>query len=332
MSTFSSITACDSRMIRKKFNPIDEVGPFDRNAIGIFKWLIGGKTIQVDKKNKTPRDANFTALVSVCCNAPPHIPDPTDGMWRRMLIVPWRVKVKGKRDIGRDDPEWWYKNVNMASVLNWSLAGLKQLIANNYEFTHSALVDAAKEAFKEEGNSALRWLKENCVATKRGRIKAEDLYREYSEHCLRTNRHRVGDTAFGREVTRVFPGSESKPIREVGSAQARYRIGVRKQPVGIAFTWGYAIDVLNKAHEAGVPGLLDPETTECVNRYTGEHFGWADELVKPPHPPRTGTPFAETGLKPTFEGQQIGAGQTAAVTTQGVVVVVGAEAKPISSP
>src|SRR5262249_35352780 len=71
----------------------DGLGELDRCAEGKLKWFTAGSQVTIDRKGIAPLEVVPTAKLMFNTNAPPKFSDRTDGVWRRLILMPFRVKI-----------------------------------------------------------------------------------------------------------------------------------------------------------------------------------------------------------------------------------------------
>ncbi len=189
----------------KLANFCGDAGEIDKVAEGHVKAFTSGNRMNFDRKGEAPIDATPTARLMVSCNNVPRFSDRTDGIWRRMVLVPFRTKIQPhERIIGMDKREWWEASGELPAIFNWALLGLARL-REQKRFTVSRVAEEAKENFREEFNPARAFLKESCEVSSTGMVVASMLYRIYCD-WIKENGHRpLSEKQFGREVSRCFP-------------------------------------------------------------------------------------------------------------------------------
>jgi P4 family phage/plasmid primase-like protien len=253
-------------------NLADECERFNEAIEGRIKWYTNGKALAFEFKGKDKFDAHPTARLVVACNTPPRIADKTDGMWRRMVYLPFTRKIAADRKIADlDSFKWWEANVNMSAVLGWALAGLARLRANNWRFTQAVSSIEAKESFSTvrldyDYDPAAMFLRESVAADPEGRdIASADLFDRYREWCSRGGFHPLNSINFGVEVKRLFPDADSKP-RKVKGQVAKYWHGLRK--------WAPEPDPL--VDWSGIWNFGTPQAI-CSEPIDYENFTWTEE-------------------------------------------------------
>jgi P4 family phage/plasmid primase-like protien len=208
----------------KLLNASDEVGEYDRTAEHIVKWFVGGQPILFEEKNKDPFTAIPTARLQVACNAFPRVADKTDGVWRRMLLLPFTRKIPAEKRIGgMDKPEWWTRNANLSGILAWALAGLRRLREQG-RFTKPRSSEEGKAELRRESNPVSLFFEEYVMPG--GWIVAPELYSRYRQWGVESGVQPLSAVAFGREVRRFYPDAESATAR-VGKKKMRTWDGIQ---------------------------------------------------------------------------------------------------------
>jgi P4 family phage/plasmid primase-like protien len=114
----------------KLANIVSEVGELDKAAEGILKSFTSGDPMLFEQKYKPLFHALPTARLILACNNRPRFSDRSSGLWRRMILMPFRVTI-AEDDPGRvfnmDKPEWWIESGELPGILNWAFAGLDRL-------------------------------------------------------------------------------------------------------------------------------------------------------------------------------------------------------------
>ena len=196
----------------KLLNAAGDCGEIDKAAEGYIKSFTSGDRMFFDRKGVAGLNCRPTARLMISCNTRPRFSDRSDGVWRRMLLIPWRIKIiKAQRIKGMDKVEWWQKSGELPGIFNWAVRGLHRLRAQK-DFTDSQVMDDALADYKSEVNPARQFLVETCSAGEEGsKTYSKELYEGYCKWC-RQNGHNypLSDMQFGKEVKRNFPNSEKK--------------------------------------------------------------------------------------------------------------------------
>jgi phage/plasmid-associated DNA primase len=146
-------------------------------------------------------------------NNRPRFNDRSEGLWRRMAVIPFNRRVEvAERVFGMDKPEWWKASGELPGVFNWALAGLIRLRRNG-RFIEPEKSKEALEDYKTEVNPARAFLEANCETNHMASIPAMELYDAYKKWCHERNYRPLGERVFGKEVFRVFPVTRKARVR-----------------------------------------------------------------------------------------------------------------------
>lgn len=194
-----------TRTVGKLATFCGDAADLDKVAEGHIKAFTSGNRMMFDKKNLDPFEEYPTARLMVSCNSVPRFTDRTDGIWRRMVLMPFRTKIaQAERIFGMDKADYWRASGELAAIFNWALCGLHRM-RQQKGFTVSAVCEAAKRAFREELNPAMVFLKEHLELQDGGVISSKLLYELYGAWIQSVGHHKLSERQFGRELMRCFP-------------------------------------------------------------------------------------------------------------------------------
>src|SRR5262249_17965705 len=141
-------------------------------------------------------------------NEVPRFGDKSDGIWRRLLILPFNhVIPEDDRTPGMDKAGFWEESGELPGVLNWALEELRELIKETkWRFpTPKACRDALNQ-HRFDSNPARAFLNDHV-----GRhddldrtITKPEMYHEYKQWCMTNGRKAAADNTFAGEVKRYF--------------------------------------------------------------------------------------------------------------------------------
>jgi P4 family phage/plasmid primase-like protien len=210
-----------TQTLGKLANIASEVGDLDKAAEGILKAFTAGDRMTFDRKGISPVEAMPTARLVLATNNRPRFTDRSGGLWRRMLLMPLQVQIQAhERVYGMDKPAWWVKENELPGIFNWAVAGLKRLRQTN-RFTESRVCQEALDQYREECDPARTFLNESYQADPNGQVVTTVLYQQYKDWCDVNNYRPLASGHLGREVKRVFPGSDK---RKVGTKEHRHYV------------------------------------------------------------------------------------------------------------
>ncbi len=161
------------------------------------KSLTGGDTVQARVIYGSPFRLKPTWKLHVACNHRPVVRGTDDGIWRRLLLVPWSQRF----DEERADKRLGEKlREELPGVLNWMVAGLTRWKAQG--LMPPECVAVATKGYAEENDAIGRWLEERTLKATHARAEVGALYRDFSHWCDERGEHAVSSTRLGLELER----------------------------------------------------------------------------------------------------------------------------------
>ncbi|MDK8186709.1 MULTISPECIES: phage/plasmid primase, P4 family [Sphingomonas] len=140
-------------------------------AEALIKLITGGELIDARHLNKGFFSFLPSFKVTISGNHKPKITGHDDGIWRRVMLVPWDVQI-AKEDIDRQLPEKLRKE--KSGILNWMLKGLIDWRMNGLIEPESVLAATAK--YREQSDQLGRFLDECTRPVEGARSKSSVLF------------------------------------------------------------------------------------------------------------------------------------------------------------
>lgn len=197
-----------AQTLGKQANICADVGQIDIVAEGRLKSFVSADTMMFDRKNMAPVTCSPTAKLMCAWNNRPRISDSSSGPWRRMLLIPFRVKIQDHEVVSGMDKTWWWKQQGeMPGIFNWALHGAIKLRRQG-KFTIPNSVRQSIEEYKIESNPILQFFQECVVAERDAEVASSKIYGRYKEWCDESGHRPFSLTAFAKELKRNFPESE----------------------------------------------------------------------------------------------------------------------------
>lgn len=209
--------------IGKMANISGDAGEIDHVAEGKLKMFTGNDSMEFDRKNRDPIDIKVTAKLMAAWNTRPKIKDKTDGVWRRMILMPFRKQILKEKIVrGMDTPEWWLESGETCGILKWALIGLNRLRMNG-DFSHSQICEDNLTGYKIETNPASEFLLDYIEPDENSYVDCKTVYHWYDYWCKKTNHKPLASGSFGKEISRKFPTVERKRDREQSTGALVWR-------------------------------------------------------------------------------------------------------------
>ena len=179
-----------------------DTGEIDESAEATIKQFTGGDRMYFDRKGVTGLFAYPTARLILATNHDPRFSDTSKGIWRRMIVLPFRVSIPRQRQ----DPQLAVKlKGELPGIFNWAVEGLRDLRRQN-QFTIPLVSQQAWDEFRHESNPAREFLTEHFEAARvEGSMSCAGLYEGYIAWCEGRHLKPLDATRFGKEVRRTFP-------------------------------------------------------------------------------------------------------------------------------
>jgi P4 family phage/plasmid primase-like protien len=206
-------------------NIATEVGEVSRGGEAVLKAFTSGDRMYFDRKGLSGIQALPTARLALAANNLPRFADRSSGIWRRIVLVPYRVVIPE----AQQDPHLLDALLTeLAGVFNWSVVGLRRLQAQGH-FTQPAVCREALDAYRTDSNPARAFLLEFAYLDPKSRWACLLVYEGYRVWCHEHGHPPLDASQFGKEVARSFPevtrkrgprtdGSQPRPYYYVGLA------------------------------------------------------------------------------------------------------------------
>jgi len=186
--------------IGKLANVIFEIGELDRVAEGAFKSFVAGDLQTIDRKNKEPLETRPTARLVVATNRLPRFVDRTDGVWRRLIVVPFNVQIPEER---QDESLLKKLHAELPGILNWALIGLCML-RQQRRFPKVEACATALQAYRLESNPTMQFLQEFVVHDSTKTLHCTKLFQCYRSWMRENGYRALGASEFGKELNRTY--------------------------------------------------------------------------------------------------------------------------------
>lgn len=186
-----------------------------------FKKLVSGEYINCQFKYKDEFKFKNMAKLLFSMNKLPEIHDNTDGLHRRLVIIPFLNKFEGKaKDINLDEK----LQSEADGIFMFALKGLKRL-GEQKEFTYSEKVQELLNTYKKE-NNAIMIFADEINKDENGKISKKDLYKAYKDFCFDNGIKEVlTQINFGKELRKIFLDIKEGKITIKGKRENAY-IGI----------------------------------------------------------------------------------------------------------
>jgi putative DNA primase/helicase len=213
-----------AEMFGKLANIGDDIGDeFIPNA-AVFRKLVTGDRISVERKGQDPFEFNNYSKMLFSANNIPRIKDKTGAVQRRLTIIPFDAKFNINDPDFRPYIKYELREQEcMEYLILLALAGLKRVLVNQ-DFTTSDRVQKELDEYEETNNPITGFIKEVGVEEIENEP-TKDIYKRYQLYCDENNLQALSNIEFSRQMKKKF----NFEIVDKNIKGKKYRIFERKK-------------------------------------------------------------------------------------------------------
>ena len=183
------------------------------------KALTGGDRIVARPLYGDPVTFEPSHTLTLVTNHRPEVQGSDDGIWRRLLLIPWTVSVPGPEQ-DQDLPDKLVAEAD--GVLAWAVAGC--LDWQRHGLDPPAQVRAATDAYRAESDHLAAFIEDECIVSDTVRVPAGQLREAYQAWCEAAGVDPMTATDLGSQLAeRGYPPAKS------GSKRMRRGIALKAQ-------------------------------------------------------------------------------------------------------
>ena len=187
-------------LVGKLVNFSNEFAHIEPAGESRLKQISGGDDVTINPKGREQYQAKLFCRFVISSNNPPRITDRSDGMWRRLVVLPFPVRIPVAEQRPFDELVGELR-VELPGVLVWALIGLATLRGRRY-FAENEATRSAKEQYKRNSNPARAFLGEFVSITDHDSWEpVAKVYEGYRKYCKASGHSRpLALPQFGIEV------------------------------------------------------------------------------------------------------------------------------------
>lgn len=182
----------------------------------MVKQLCSTDEISAEKKYKDPFHFTPSHTVLLYTNHLPRVGAMDEGIWRRLIVIPFTAKITG--DV-KNYADYLFENAG-EYILKWLIEGAEKVINAGFNITLPTAVKNAISAYMSENDWLTHFLDDKCVVNKDYSEKSGELYREYRSYCTLTGE-------FIRSTTEFYKGLESRGFLKRRTNKGRFICGLK---------------------------------------------------------------------------------------------------------
>ena len=147
----------------------------------VVKQLCSTDEIFAEKKYKAPFAFVPSHTLVLYTNHLPKVGANDDGIWRRLIVIPFNAKIVGDSDI-KNYADFLYEKAG-GYILKWVIEGAKKAIDANFKTVLPKCVQEAIKAYREENDWLGHFIEECCDVDPAFTEKSGELYQKYREYA-----------------------------------------------------------------------------------------------------------------------------------------------------
>jgi putative DNA primase/helicase len=181
-------------LIGKVVNVADDVDAIYLEKSKNLKTMASGNTVGARAIYSQPITLKNTATLIFTANEPPVFKDKSDGIGRRLLIIPFENKVK-ERIYNLD--ELLSTDNAKSYLLNLALKGAKRIYDNKLELSTSETITGATKQYYLDNDSVLAYLNDYPSINNNP---VSSTYEAYEDYCEESNLKAISRAKFTRRL------------------------------------------------------------------------------------------------------------------------------------
>ncbi|MDO4680926.1 MAG: phage/plasmid primase, P4 family [Aerococcus sp.] len=217
--TYAASIRADSLMVKNKPTPGNDIARLQgarmvtssepnegfRFDEGLIKQLTGGD--KVTARFLYGEDFEFVPKFKlwITTNHKPIIRGTDDGIWRRMILIPFEVQIpldKVDKDLKpkllREGP----------GILDWIIEGYRKWQKEGLNSPQSII--QASQDYRTDMDVLEHFIQDECERVEGGRAPAGDLYRHYKVWADESGEYKMNKNMFGKKMKEKFPNVRPK--------------------------------------------------------------------------------------------------------------------------
>ncbi len=151
------------------------------------KQLCSTDDVFAEKKYKDPFSFKPCHTLVLYTNHLPRVSASDDGIWRRLIVIPFNAKITGKSDI-KNYGEYLFDNAG-ESILAWVIEGARKVIELDYQIPVPACVQNAIDEYRSQNDWFGHFLADKCEVDDSYKESSSALYQTYRNYSLDCNEY-----------------------------------------------------------------------------------------------------------------------------------------------
>ncbi|MDY0297005.1 MAG: phage/plasmid primase, P4 family [Acidobacteriota bacterium] len=186
-------------LVNKLINLYADLPPLNLKGIGIFKSLVSGDYVSVEKKFGQAFNYRNKAKMIFSCNQLPRVQGAGPDYFRRLIIIPFTASFQGKEDRTLEGRLTTPRE--LSGILNRALKGLHRLLMNEGRYSVPPSCQRALDAYKGDLDPMLEFFIRHKIKRSDHRfMPGKDIYQLYMEWSKKNEQPQLSLTAFNKQI------------------------------------------------------------------------------------------------------------------------------------
>lgn len=188
-----------ARLSKARFVTSSEPNEGFRFDEGLIKQLTGGDKVTARFLYAEEFEYQPKFKIWVSTNHKPIIRGTDDGIWRRLILIPFEVQIPEEKV----DKDLKYKLLRESpAILNWMTEGAYMWMQEGLKMPDK--LKEASQAYRTEMDVVEQFIEEKCKRTENVRETGKALYEEYKKWADENNEYKMDKNKFGKKLKEKF--------------------------------------------------------------------------------------------------------------------------------
>lgn len=204
-----------TQLLGKLLNIADDLPARPLKDVGVFKQLLGGSSLEAERKFGARISFRNTAKFIFAANQMPAVSEDTIAFYRRFLFIEFSNMIEKPRDQKEILSEIMSEE-EKSGLLNILLYFIVPKLIKHNDFTYAKSVDIIAEQYQKHSNTAKLFLEKMLEYDPVGTIRKEDLWDAYQHFCGEKGLVMVSQKAFWSTFKEEFTQVVEQQYQENG--------------------------------------------------------------------------------------------------------------------
>ncbi len=161
----------------------------------VVKQLCSTDAIYAEKKYKDPFRFDPSHMLVLYTNHLPKVSSSNDeGIWRRLIVIPFKAHIVGASDI-KNYADYLFENAGPA-IMKWIIEGALVAISHGFKPTEPQSVKDAVEKYRQDNDWLGQFINDCCEVDPSYSEKSGELYQQYRAYCITNGEYIRSTTDF----------------------------------------------------------------------------------------------------------------------------------------